>query len=116
MTSAGSVIQSRYMVRLPSLVTQRTGPMPILPIKAGGAGGFFFSLRRSGVAGSGSGAKPSPPVRCWSLAFGGGPQSIGPELSSPQASRGTVNSAAAEPMAQIIPTFSKNRRRECPAP
>ena len=36
--------------------------MAILPIRAGGVGGRFFSLRRSGVAGSGSGGNDSPPV------------------------------------------------------
>ena len=61
--------------------------MAILPIKAGGCGGLFFSLRRSGVAGSGSGGNDSPPVRCCGLAFGGGPQSSGvPASSAAQAS------------------------------
>ena len=67
-TSAGSVIQSRYWTRLPSLVIQRVAPRATLPISAGGLGGRFFSLRRSGVAGSGSGGVDSPPVWCWGLA------------------------------------------------
>src|SRR3990172_8201927 len=97
LTSAGSVIQSRYMVRLPSLVTQRAAPIDILPIKAGGAGGRFFSLRLRGVTGSGKGANPSPPVCCCGLAWGGGPQSTGPEFSPPsadQAREGTPSPAA----------------------
>ena len=48
-----------------------------MPTRAGGAGGRFFSLRRNGVTGKGSGGNPSPPVRCCFWAFGGGPQSIG---------------------------------------
>ena len=80
-TSAGSVIQSRYCTRLSPLVTQRIGPSAILPIRAGGAGGRFFSVRRSGVAGRGSGGNDSPPVRLCGLAWGGGPQSTGPEPS-----------------------------------
>ena len=36
-------------------------------------------------SGSGNGANPSAPLRCWGAAFGGGPQSIGPESSCPQA-------------------------------
>ena len=110
--SAGSVIQSRYCTRLPSLVIQRVGPRPILPIKAGGAGGRFFSERRSGVAGSGSGAKPSPPVRCCGLALGGGPQSTGPEFSSPQASDPMLTLPATPLAAAVRPMFSRNFRLE----
>ena len=80
-TSAGSVIQSRYWTRLPSRITNFVGPSAILPTRAGGAGGRFFSVRRSGVAGSGNGGNDSPPVRLCGVACGGGPQSTGP-LSS----------------------------------
>jgi hypothetical protein len=63
-------------------VIQRGAPKATLPTSAGGLGGRFFSLLRSGVTGSGSGANDSPPVRLCGLACGGGPQSIGPEFSS----------------------------------
>src|ERR687886_432945 len=53
--SAGSVIQSRYWTRWSPLRTKRTGPRAILPIREGGAGGRFFSVRRRGVAGGGGG-------------------------------------------------------------
>src|SRR5690606_25836715 len=41
------------------------------PTRAGGEGWRFFSLRRSGVAGSGSGGNPSPALRRCGLALGG---------------------------------------------
>ena len=117
MTSAGSVIQSRYWVRLPSLVIHLVGPIAILPIRAGGLGGRFFSLRRSGVAGKGRGGNDSPPVWCCGLAGGGGPQSTGPlSPSSPKTNPGSVKfppiPAATLPVAAVNPIRSMNRRRE----
>ena len=46
-TSAGSVIQSRYFTRLPSRVIQRIGPIDILPISAGGLGGFGVQIAKA---------------------------------------------------------------------
>ena len=55
-----------------------------MPTSAGGAGGRFFSVRRSGVTGNGRGGNDSPPVRPWAFAGGGGPQSTGPLPSCAQ--------------------------------
>lgn len=80
----------------------------------GGAGGRFFSVRRSGVAGSGSGGNDSPPVRLCRLGGGGGPQSTGPlrpDSAAPAAKKKPPEAAIAYPTAQLL----TNRRREIPA-
>src|SRR5436190_16904418 len=89
--SAGSVIQSRYWTLWSPLRTKRIGPRAILPTSDGGAGGRFFSVRRSGVAGRGRGGNDSPPVRLWGFARGGGPQSTGPDPSWALAEGGSAS-------------------------
>jgi len=86
--SPGSVVQS--------------SPEPSLTFTArvGGDGGRFFSVRRSGVTGNGSGGKPSPPLILWGRAGGGGPQLL------PKVAPGHIRNGAA------FPRRFKNRRRE----
>ena len=62
-----------------------------MPTSEGGAGGRFFSVRRNGVAGKGRGGNDSPPVRLCGFAFGGGPQSTGPDPSWPSTSPGKAS-------------------------
>ncbi len=97
------------MIRFPSRVIQRGVPRAALPINAGGLGGRFFSLLRRGVTGKGNGAKDSPPVRPCGLAFGGGPQSMGPVFSSwPN----TIPEALAAEAVQRMPVRCRKWRRE----
>ncbi|HUW33907.1 MAG TPA: hypothetical protein VM223_20050, partial [Planctomycetota bacterium] len=48
-------------------------PHSILVMMTGGSGGFFFSVRRIGVAGSGRGGTLSADARCAGLGGGGSP-------------------------------------------
>lgn len=113
--SDGSVNQSRYLIRLPSRVMNLIGPIAILPINAGGAGGRFFSVRLSGVTGKGRGGNDSPPVRLWRLGGGGGPQSIGPLRSAAAKSDcGTSPPvpAASQPAAQLRANCRRDNSRK----
>jgi hypothetical protein len=46
--------------------------------------------------------------------LGGGPQSIGPEFSSPRANDAKLTLPATPPVAQVRPIFSRKDRRENP--
>src|SRR5271155_5074792 len=59
------------------------------PTNPGGAGSRFFSERRSGVAGSGKGGAPSPPLRRSGDALGGIP-ALGLTKSSADATTPTM--------------------------
>jgi len=82
-TSLGSVPQSSRVSVL------------ILTTTTGGRGGFFFSVRRSGWAGSGKGGIPSAPEAL--AGYGGGARPQGP-------ASGTAPGAVIEPNSNATPS------------